>query len=86
MFAQQMQNIESGMLIFEGKEGSTIIDHRNTKALSILKREIENGKTRLAVFYGAGHLPDMEQRLLKDFDLKRAGRFWLTAWDLRFPK
>lgn len=84
--AQQMEDIEGGMAIFRGKDGSTIIEHRNAKAMEVLKREIDAGKTRLSIFYGAGHLPDMQKRLLEDFQLKRAGRTWLTAWDLEIKK
>ncbi len=82
MFAEQMQNMEASMAIFKGKEGSTIIDHRNAKAMSILKREIEGGQTKLALFYGAGHLPDMQRRLIEDFGMSRGGQFWLMAWKL----
>jgi len=82
VFAEQMQNMEASMAIFKGKKGSTIIDHRNAKAMSILKREIDSGKTKLAVFYGAGHLPDMQRRLIEDFGMSRGGQYWLTAWKL----
>ncbi len=34
--AEQMQNMEGGMVMFEGKDGSTIIDHRNAKAMEVL--------------------------------------------------
>ena len=80
--AEQMQNMEGGMIMFEGKDGSTIIDHRNAKAMDILRREIDTGKKKIAVFYGAGHLPDMQRRLLSDFRMQRAGQFWLNAWKL----
>jgi hypothetical protein len=82
VMAEQMLDLESGMVIFQGKNGSTIIDHRNRKAFQVLREQIDTGKTRLGVFYGAGHLPDMERRLLKQFGMKRGGRHWLTAWDL----
>jgi hypothetical protein len=85
-FAKQIMNMEGGLVMFEGKDGSTIITHRNGKCMDVLQREIENGKRTLAVFYGAGHLPDMEQRLIDDFGMKRAGRSWLTAWSLEMPK
>ena len=81
--AEQMQNVESGMVIFEGREGSTIIDYRNAKAMDILKREIAAGNKKLALFYGAGHLPDMQKRLLSEFQMKRAGQYWLEAWKLK---
>lgn len=84
-FAKRMLDMEMGMIMFEGKDGSTIIDHRNQKCMDVLQKEIEDGKRNLAIFYGAGHLPDMEQRLLEDFGMKRAGRSWLTAWSLEIP-
>lgn len=82
IMAEQMQGMDQAMTMFEGKDGSTIITHRNGKAFEILKREINNGKKELGVFYGAGHLPDMEQRLFKDFDMERGKREWLIAWKL----
>ncbi|MDB4534459.1 hypothetical protein N9242_06250 [Vicingaceae bacterium] len=82
IMAKQMNDMEAGMVMFNGKDGSTIIDHRNKKAFSILEKEIASGKTKLGVFYGAGHLPNMEERLFRDFGLQRAGQFWLEAWKL----
>ena len=35
--ATQIHDMESGMIIFEGKNGSTIIDHRNAKCMEILR-------------------------------------------------
>jgi hypothetical protein len=81
--AKQMVDMGAGMVMFEGKNGSTIIDHRNAKCMSVLKEQIESGKRNLAIFYGAGHLADMEQRLMNEFKMKRAGTHWLTAWKLR---
>jgi hypothetical protein len=51
-------------------------------ALAVLRKQIAAGKRHLGVFYGAGHLPDMEKRLEKDFGLKRQSTLWLTAWDM----
>jgi hypothetical protein len=85
-FAKQMGNMEGQMNAINGDDGSTIITERNKKAFEVLKREMEAGKKKIAVFYGAGHLPDMEERLLKDFQMKRSGRKWLTAWSLAKPK
>ncbi len=82
LMANQMQQIENGMVMFNGKEGSTIIDHRNAKVMDVLKRELAAGKTNVAIFYGAGHLPDMQRRLTSDFQARRAGQFWLKAWEL----
>ena len=35
---------------------------------------------------GGGHMPDMEDRLVSDFKLKRDGEEWLEAWNLREKK
>ena len=84
--AEQMMAMDAGMSIFEGDEGSTIIENRNAKAMKILKREIDAGKTKLGIFYGAGHLNDMQERLENKFKMKRAGKTWLLAWKLREPR
>ena len=81
-FAKQIQNMESSMVVFKGKDGSTIIDHRNAKCMKVLESEIAAGKRNLAIFYGAGHLADMQRRLMSDFKMKRGGQVWLEAWSL----
>lgn len=83
VIAGQFENLEGQMAAIEGKDGSTIITERNKKALNILKRELDGGKKKVAIFYGAGHLADMEARLLKDFGLKRESERWITAWDMQ---
>ena len=81
-FAKQIKDMESGMVMFQGANGSTIIDHRNAKCMEVLKEEIAKGKRNIAIFYGAGHLPDMQQRLTSDFKMKRGGQDWYEAWSL----
>lgn len=61
---------------------NTLIKGRNVKAFSILKDELAAGKDEIAVFYGAGHLPDMAERLESDFGMKPVKTIWLDAWDL----
>ena len=80
--AQQMKQMEAGMVIFQGDDGSTMVDHRNAKCMEVMQREIKNGKTNLGIFYGAAHLADMERRLIEDFGFSRGGQHWLTAWKL----
>ncbi|MGD9127115.1 MAG: hypothetical protein PVH19_07020 [Planctomycetia bacterium] len=82
--APQFVDMEMTMLLVDGPKGSTLISARNQKALDILKEQIGEGKKKIAIFYGAGHLPDLERRAIKQFDLKRGGETrWLEAWDLR---
>jgi hypothetical protein len=82
LMAKQFGDIQLLTKPLEGEAGSTIITERNKKALQVLARELRAGKKRIAVFYGAGHLPDMEMRLLHDFKMRRTGTSWLQAWQL----
>jgi hypothetical protein len=83
--AKQLAQTESLLSGFGGEEGSVLITERNKAALKVLKEQLAAGKKNLAIFYGAGHLTDMDARLRKDFGLEPTEITWLTAWDLR-PK
>jgi hypothetical protein len=85
VMAKQLAQTESLLAGFGGEEGSVLISERNKMALKVLKEQLAAGKKHLAIFYGAGHLTDMDQRLRKDFGLEPAEITWLTAWNLR-PK
>lgn len=80
--AEQFEDIDVAMGAFDGPQGSTIITERNKRALAVLDKEIKAGKRKLAIFYGAGHLPDLERRLLADYGLKRQNERWLSAWSM----
>ena len=83
ILAGQFEGQEGLMGALEGPDGSAIITARNGKCFEVLKKQIQQGKKRIAVFYGAGHLHDMEQRLVRDFKLKRSEESWVDAWSLR---
>ncbi len=83
MLAEQFENMEATMLALEGPKGSSLISERNKVALVGLREQFKLGKRRIAIFYGAGHLPDLERRLLTEFGLKRDSERWLLAWDLK---
>jgi hypothetical protein len=80
--AEQFEDLESAMGAFNGRDGSTIITERNKVALKKLSDELAAGKKKVAIFYGAGHMPHMEECLVGEFGLKRTGERWLTAWEL----
>ena len=80
--AEQFADLEDQMSMFDGPEGSTIVTERNKKALQVLRRELDGGKKKIAIFYGAGHLLDLQRRLEKDFGMKRTETEWLSAWSL----
>ncbi|MFD0892898.1 TraB/GumN family protein [Luteolibacter ambystomatis] len=64
---------------------SVIIGDRNAKCIKVLDAQVEKGRKRLAIFYGAAHFPDMEKRLLEE-GYKKVSHEWLTAWDIPKPQ
>jgi hypothetical protein len=82
ILAKQLSEMESLMVSFGGEDGSVIISDRNKKALAVLKTQMASGKKHVGIFYGAGHLSDMDKHLRTDFHLQPASITWLTAWDL----
>ncbi len=86
IMADQFSDMDAMLLAFNGPDGSTLITERNKAALKVLAREIEAGRKKIAIFYGGGHMPDMEQRAGEQFNLKRADVEWLEAWNLREKK
>lgn len=78
LFASQLEDLE-GMVA--GGKGSTLLEGRNEKCLEVLQREFAAGRKKLGIYYGAAHLPHMEQRLVKDLGFTKVGHEWLVAWD-----
>jgi len=85
IFADQLANSDVLLEALNGPEGSTIITERNRVALDVLGEELEAGKKKIAIFYGAAHLPDMEKKLMERFKMERTTTRWLRAWDLAVP-
>jgi hypothetical protein len=76
----EMDSLEGGL----GKTISTIlVSDRNQAAMKVFQKELAKGKKKIAIFYGAAHMPDFEKRLREEYGLKRGGEQWLAAWDLR---
>ena len=83
VMAKQFESMESLVVGLSGPEGSTLITERNKRALEVLREQLDGGKRKLGIFYGAGHLSDMHERLVADFDLVPVKIEWVEAWNLR---
>ena len=82
--AKQLVDVDVAMAGLDDSSGeNTLIKGRNRKAFEVLKQELDAGKKTVAVFYGAGHLDDMAERLEADFGMKPKSTKWLPAWDLQ---
>ena len=60
---------------------NVIISDRNLKCLAVMQDQIKAGKTKIGIFYGAAHYPDMEKRLIEQ-GFKQTQQTWLDAWTL----
>ena len=86
--AGQMTEMEGLLTSFGGEKGTSLIHERNRVALEVLEKQIDQAKSNrlfertFGVFYGAGHLADMDRRLRDDFGLVQVSKEWLNAWDM----
>lgn len=75
-----IEMVSAGMNDAQGQ--NTLIKGRNRKAFEILRDELQQDSQTVGVFYGAGHLPDMAERLEQQFRMEPTTTQWLDAWDL----
>jgi hypothetical protein len=81
LIGSEFDRVENLMAGVEAGNGTAIIGERNKHALEVMEKQIAAGKKKIAIFYGAAHFPDMEQRLLKmGYQLKKTE--WEKAWDI----
>jgi hypothetical protein len=85
LMAEQFTDMEVLTAAFGGEEGSSLITDRNAAALDVLKEQIAKGRRKIAIFYGAAHMDDFDEKLRRDFQLQLRETVWLEAWDLRDP-
>jgi len=79
--AYEMTNIAQVQQIFGEDSDSAIIGARNERAIQVLREQLDAGAQRVGIFFGVGHMPDLEDRLLA-LGLERRGTTWLDAWRL----
>jgi len=83
MAAEQLALNDGATAALEGPKGSTLVSGRNKVALDVLKKELAGGKKKIAIFYGAAHMPDFQKHLASDFNMTPTNTRWLTAWDMK---
>lgn len=86
LMAGMFDMLERQSLGLDGPEGSAILTDRNDAALKVLREVRAEGKhRRVALFYGAAHMPDLARKLVNADGLQPVATEWLTAWDLTPP-
>jgi len=83
ILAEQLSDQTELLESLAGDDGSTLITVRNLRALEVLREQMDAGARDIAIFYGAGHMPDFEKRLVEEFGMRRVSTEWIEAWDLR---
>jgi hypothetical protein len=79
LLAYEVANTDSIEAVFGDDADSAIIGARNERAIEVLKESLDAGVSRAGIFYGVGHMPDLEERLLA-MGLVRAETAWVDAW------
>jgi hypothetical protein len=85
VLAEDFLDMEGSIQAIEGPKGSAIIADRNKAALKVLRKQIDAGRKKIAIFYGAGHMADFQDRLRDEFGLAPISTRWLVAWNLKGP-
>jgi hypothetical protein len=81
LLGQQMGQLEAAAAGLDKGGPTVLVSDRNAKAIEVLQAQIQSGKRALGIFYGAGHMPDLERRLL-ELGFRRGNVEWIRAWDV----
>ena len=82
MLAYELVDIDRIQDVLGEDSDSAVIGARNERAIEVLHTELDSGAKRIGIFYGVGHMPDLEERLLK-MGLVPKKTDWVDAWNLR---
>jgi hypothetical protein len=82
IFADELSEADVVLEALNGPNGSTLVTERNKVALQVMKEQLEAGKKKLGIFYGAAHMNDIAERLAKEHGMVPVETRWVTAWDL----
>jgi len=81
LLAKQMDQLESQASGLDGMDGTVILTERNKAAINVLNQTLAKGKKKIAIFYGAAHMPELSQKLA-GLGFTPAGTQWHMAWDM----
>ena len=81
MLAYEIANNQSLEQVFGEDADSAIIGARNERAIEVLRQELDAGSSRIGIFYGIGHMPDLDEKLVA-MGLAHTGTTWIDAWQL----
>lgn len=78
--APMLGDSEDFITRLEGEDGTVIVSERNKVVLQKLEQVMQPNQSGMyAIFYGGGHMPDLERRLLAD-GYRKTAVVWMDAW------
>ncbi|HVT88881.1 MAG TPA: hypothetical protein VHD56_08525 [Tepidisphaeraceae bacterium] len=84
VIGRQFNQMEDMMADLGGPGGTVLLTERNRAALATLRKRLDAGDKKVGIFYGAGHLKEMEKDLIGLMGFKQVGEpHWRVAWDMR---
>ncbi len=63
LIARQLGDLEASAMGLKGLNGTVILTERNKTVMTALKEALADGKRKIAVFYGAAHMPDLAEQI-----------------------
>ena len=82
IFAEQL--VEAGGDAGFGRTfNQLVVVDRNKACLEVLKQQLKAGKKKIAIFYGAAHMPDFDKRLKEEIGVNRTTNDWIDGWSLK---
>jgi hypothetical protein len=83
--APMLSEAEGFISLLEGEDGTVLVTGRNKVVMEKLSEvRSERAAGNYAIFYGAGHMPDLEARLLAD-GFRKVETGWADAWSMEKP-
>ncbi len=83
--APLMAEAESFITQLEGDDGTVLVTERNKLVMKKLDEELKmRPLKRVAIFYGGGHMPDLEKRILAQ-GYEKGTVAWADAWTIPEP-
>ncbi len=82
MFAQQLESIEALAAGAGPGEETVLLEGRNERAVEVLREQLELGRKKLGIYYGAAHMTGIEKSLVDDLGFEKVEQRWLCAWDI----
>jgi len=81
ILAYELVDLDNIQDILGEDSDSAVIGARNERAIEVLHNQLDSGAKRIGIFYGVGHMPDLEERLLR-MGLVPTRTIWVDAWNL----